>query len=234
MSVTVSRNTVLQFFASVLVECEVIKKPKTGLSIGIDVGVKTFLTGSDGLTIENPKYFRKNQAKLAKAQRNFSRKVKGSARRNKAKLKVARIHNNIANQRKDFIHKVTTKLVTDYDFIGIEDLNVAGMLKNRKLSKSISDVSFSEFFNVLSYKAAWNDKQVVKIGRFFASSKTCSCCGWKDADLTLSDRTFNCKACGLQKDRDANASINILEEALRVNSAIRTPSDCKTRQLLVA
>ena len=234
MSVTVSKNTAGQFFASVLVACEVVKKPKTGKVIGLDVGIKLFLTGSDGLSVENPQYFRKNQTKIAKAQRHFSRKVKGSVRRKKAKLKVARLHNTIANQRKDFIHKITTKIVTDYDFIGIEDLNVSGMVKNRKLAKTISDVSFAEFFAVLSYKAAWHDKQVVKVGRFFPSSKTCSCCGWKDTGLTLADRIFTCKACGMVKDRDLNASINILAEALRVNSAIRTQSESKTNQLKAA
>ena len=226
MSVTISKNKCGQFFASVLIECEVIKKVKTGKSVGLDIGIKTFLTSSDGNIVENPKFFRKNQAKLTKAQRNLSRKQKGSSRRNKAKLKVARIHNNISNQRKDFIHKETTKIITEYDFIGIEDLNVSGMIKNRKLSKSISDASFSEFYRVLSYKASWYGKDVVKVNRFYPSSKTCSHCGWKDAELTLSDRIFSCKSCCLEIDRDLNASITILEEALRVNSAIRTQSGC--------
>jgi len=186
------------------------------------------LSGSDGSTVENPKFFRESQAKLAKAQKNLSRKKKGSVRRKKAKLKVARIHNDVANQRKDFIHKETTKLINEFDFIGIEDLNVAGMVKNHCLAKSISDASFSEFYRVLNYKAAWHDKEVVKVNRFYPSSKTCSCCGWKDDDLTLSDRLFKCKACGLEIDRDLNASANILEEALRVNSAIRTQSEQKT------
>jgi putative transposase len=226
MSVTVSKNTCGQFFASVLVECEIIKKPKTGKQIGLDIGIKTFLTGSDGLTVENPTYFRENQAELKQAQQHLSRKKKGSVRRKKAKLKVARIHNNIANQRNDFIQQTTAKLIDEYDFIAIEDLNVAGMVKNRKLAKAISDASFAEFYAVLSYKAAWYGKEVVKVDRWFASSKTCSCCGWKNEKLTLSDRTFVCQSCGLEKDRDLNASENILKEALRVSSAIRTPSEC--------
>lgn len=145
-----------------------------------------------------------------------------------AKLKVARIHNDIVNKRKVFIHKETTKLINDYDFIGIEDSNVAGMVKNHCLAKSISDAAFSEFYQVLSYKANWYGKEVVKVDRWFASSKTCSCCGWKNDELTLADRIFECKACGLVLDRDLNASANILEEALRVNSAIRTQSGQKT------
>lgn len=228
MSVTVSKNPAGQYFASVLVETEVVKKEKTGQSIGLDIGLKTFLSGSNGITVETPNYFRKSQAKLKKAQRNMSRKKKGSVRRKKAKLKVARIHNSVANQRKHFIHTETLKLINNYDFIGIEDLNVSGMIKNHCLAKSISDASFSEFYNILGYKAAWYGKTIVKVDRWFASSKLCSHCGWKDTELKLSDRTFCCKACGLEIDRDLNASKNILEEALRVSSAIRTQSDCKT------
>jgi putative transposase len=228
MSVTVSKNTCGQFFASVLVEMEIAQKPKTGRKIGLDIGLKTFLTGNDGFTVENPTFFRESQAKLKHAQRQFSRKVKGSTRRKKAKLKVARVHNDITNQRKTFIQQITTQLIEAYDFIAIEDLNVSGMVKNRKLAKSISDASFSEFYATLSYKAAWYGKEVVKVDRWFASSKNCSCCGWKNEKLTLSDRTFNCPICGLSKNRDLNASENILQQALRVSSAIRTRSECQT------
>jgi len=237
MSVTVSKNKCGQFFASVLVECEVLPKPKTGKQIGLDIGLKMFLTGSDGIfTKPALQFLRESQAELKKAQRHLARKKKGSRRRMKAKFKVARIHNKIANQRKTYIHQVTAELVQQYDLIAIEDLNVAGMLKNHKLAKSISDASFSLFYNTLSYKAAWYGKEVVKIDRWFASSKTCSCCGWVDENLTLADRVFHCKACGLILDRDLNASRNILQEALRikeqkavgVNTAIRTPSECQT------
>ncbi len=228
MSVTVSKNSCHQFFASVLVELEIAQKPKTGRKIGLDIGLKTFLTGNDGFTVENPNFFRESQAKLKHAQRLFSRKVEGSVRRKKAKLKVARIHNNIANQRKTFIQQITTKLIDNYDFIAIEDLNIAGMVKNHKLSKSISDAAFSSVYATLSCKAGWYGKEVVKVDRWFASSKTCSCCGWKNENLTLSDRVFNCPICGLSKERDLNASENILKEALRVSSAIRTLSECQT------
>jgi len=237
MSVTISKNKCGQFFASVLVECEVLPKPKTGKQIGLDIGLKMFLTGSDGIfTAPALQFLRENQAELKKAQRHLSRKKKGSRRRMKAKFKVARIHNKIANQRKTYIHQVTAELVAEYDFIAIEDLNVAGMLKNHKLAKSISDASFSLFYNTWSYKAAWSGKEVVKVDRWFASSKTCSCCGWVDENLTLADRVFHCKACGLILDRDLNASRNILQEALRmkekavgVNTAQRTSSECQTK-----
>ncbi len=228
MSVTVSKNNCGQFFVSVLAEIDIAQKPKTGRKIGLDIGLKTFLTGSDGFTVENPTFFRESQAKLTHAQRQLSRKVKGSVRRKKAKLKVARIHNTIANQRKTFIQQITTQLIACYDFIAIEDLNVAGMMKNRKLAKSLSDAAFSEFYTTLSYKAAWYGKEVVKVDRWFASSKTCSCCGWKNEHLTLSDRVFHCQICGLSKDRDLNASENILQQALGVNSALRTQSEYQT------
>ena len=228
MSVTISKNKCGQFFASVLVECEITAKPKTGRFIGLDIGIKTFLTGSDGFTVENPQFFRESQAELKQAQRHLSRKKKGSSRRKKAKLNVARIHNKIANRRKHFIQEKTTEIINRYDFIGIEDLNVAGMVKNHKLAKSISDAAFTEFYSTLIYKAAWYGKEVVKVDRWFASSKICSCCGWKNENLTLSDRVFECLACGLKKDRDLNASENILKEALRVSNAQRTQSECQT------
>lgn len=230
MNVTVSKNKSNQFFASVLVEQEIILKPKTGKQIGIDVGLKTFLTGSDNLVIENPRYFRNNQAKLAKVQRRFSRKKKvlvddkkvDSIRRKKAKLKVARVSLKVANQRKDFMHKLTTRIVTDYDFIAIEDLNVSGMVKNHKLAKSISDASFSEFSRQLEYKCFWYGKHLIKVDSWFASSKICNHCGWKNKELSLGEGIWQCKSCLMKIDRDLNASKNILKEALRVNNAIRT------------
>ncbi len=231
MSVTVSKNACGQFFASVLVEMEMTQKPKTGQKIGLDIGLKTFLTGNDGFTVENPKFFRESQAKLKQAQRNLCRKIKGSTRYKKSKCVCARVHNDIVNQRKTFIQQITTQLIDSYDFIAIEDLNVSGMVKNRKLAKSISDASFSEFYATLSYKAAWYGKDVVKVDRWFASSKICSCCGWKNENLTLADRVFNCPICGLNKDRDLNASENILKEALRVSNAIRTPSECQSEMV---
>ena len=230
MNVTISKNLCNQFFASVLVETEISPLPNTGKSVGIDLGLKEFLIRSDGETVKNPRLFRDSQAKLKIAQRNLARKRKGSVRRRKAKLKVARIHNKIANCRKDFLHKETTKLVKEFDFIGIEDLNVSGMVKNHKLAKSISAASWSEFVRMLTYKALWYGKEVVKIGRFFASSKTCNCCGWKNVYLTLQNRIFNCRECGSSIDRDLNAAKNILKEALRIGNAIRTQSGSQPTQ----
>lgn len=230
MSVTVSKNKSNQFFASVLVEQEITYKPKTGKQIGIDVGLTTFVTGSDDLKIENPRYFRNNQAKLAKIQRRFSRKKKvlvgdnkvDSVRRKKSKLKVSRNYLKVVNQRKDFLHKITTKLVNDYDFISIETLNVSGMVKDQKHSKSILDASWSEFSRQLEYKCLWYGKQLIKVDQWFASSKICNQCGWKNKELNLEDRVFTCRVCLNSLDRDLNASKNILKEALSVDNAIRT------------
>jgi len=220
-SVTISKNASGQYFASILVKQEIKHFEKTNKSVGIDVGIKTYCVLSDGNSIENPKYFRNSQAKLKKAQRNLSRKKKGSSRYKKAKLKVARLHQKVFNQRDFFLHNITTNIVKNYDIIGIETLNVKGMVKNHKLSKSISDASFSKFKLMLDYKSIWYGKEVVKVGTFYPSSKTCSCCGNIKKDLTLKDRVYICESCGIIIDRDTNASLNIEKEALRVKSAIR-------------
>ena len=208
MSVTISKDSTGKYFASVLIETNIEQKQKTGLSIGIDVGLKEFATLSDGKVIANPKYFRNSQAELRKAQKRLNRKKKGSFRYTKCKIKVARIHKKIANQRNHFLHIVSSKIVNDYDLISIEDLNVKGMVKNRKLSKSISDASFSMFFSMLKYKCEWYGKELVKIDRFAPSSKTCSNCGSVKTELKLSERVYKCK-CGFEMDRDLNASKNI-------------------------
>jgi putative transposase len=221
MSVTISMTASKQLFASVLVKQEIEPLEKTEKTIGLDVGIKEFLVQSDGSAVTNPKYFRKNQAKLKRMQRRLNKKKKGSSRRKKAKLKVAKLHQKTANQRDFFLHNVSTSIVKNYDIIGIEDLNVAGMVKNHKLAKSISDASFSKFKLMLEYKANWYGKKVVKIDTFFPSSKTCSSCGAIKQDLTLKDRVYECACCGLSMDRDHNAAINIKNEALRVSNAIR-------------
>lgn len=217
MSVTVSKDTTGKYFASILVETEIKQLEKIGKSIGIDVGVKEFATLSDGLVINNPHYFRDSQSKLKKAQRRLSRKKKGSSRYKKCKRKVAVIHKKIANQRDHFLHNASTFIVKNFDVISIEDLNVAGMIKNRKLSKSISDVSFSKFFSMLDYKCKWYGKTLVKIPRFAPSSMTCSNCGTVKKELKLSERTYHCESCGFEMDRDLNAAKNI--EAIGVEIA---------------
>ncbi len=209
LSCTISMNCCGQYFVSILVDVVIPNKGKTGKSVGIDLGLKSFATLSDGVVIDNIKFFREKQSEIAKIQRHLSRKNKGSNRHRKNKIKIARLYNKIANKRNNFLHNVTTSLVNNYDVICIEDLNVSGMLSNHKLAKAISDTSFSMFRSMLEYKCNWYGKELVVIDRFYPSSKTCSKCGWKKEDLTLSDRVFKCENCGIEIDRNLNAAINI-------------------------
>jgi len=188
------------------------QKIEKNKSIGIDVGVKSFLTTSSGLKIDNLKLTKKYSTKLAKAQRKLSRKQKDSNNREKQRIKVAKIHEKIANTRKDFLHKVTAKLTNDSQVstIFIEDLNISGMLKNRCLAKSIQDCSWSEFYKQLEYKCLWKGINLIRIGRFDPSSKICSNCGVVHNNLTLGDRVWTCESCGTAHDRDLNAAKNIL------------------------
>ena len=222
ISCTVSKNRTDQYFVSVLVEIEQCYKKETGKAVGVDLGIKTLATFSDGTIVDNPHFLCENQAKLKRMQRHLSRKKLGSNRRKKCRLKVARLHRKIANKRSWYMHNMTTMLVNNYDIICIEDLNTSGMLKNHHLAGSVSDASFSIFRSQLEYKCKWYGKELVVIDRFYPSSKTCSRCGWKSMDLKLSDRTFVCKDCGLEIDRDLNAAINI--QSVGVEAAKRTQS----------
>jgi putative transposase len=209
---TLSKNPSGQYFATILVETnENIVHPKPiheETTIGIDLGLKEFLITSNGDKIDNPKHFKNTQKKLAKAQRKISRKEKGSNNRNKQRIKVAKIHQKIVNQRSDFQHKLSSKLISENQTICLEDLNVKGMMKNRKLSKAIGDVSWSSFTNMLFYKALWYGTNLISIGRFDPSTKLCSECGVLNNNLTLKDRIWICD-CGAKHDRDVNAAINI-------------------------
>ena len=211
-TVTVSRNSVGRYFVSILVDND-IPLPEKALinestAVGIDVGIKHFATLSTGEKIDNPKYYEKSQKKLAVLQRRVSKKVKGSNRHKKAKLRVAKLHYKITNQRKDFTNKLSTKIVRENQSVIIEDLNVAGMLQNHCLAKSISSVSWSEFFSQLQYKCDWYGKNLIRIGRFEPSSRLCTC-GVKNTELKLSDRKWTCKSCGVTHDRDLLAANNI-------------------------
>ena len=209
LSCTISMNCCGQYFVSILVDTEIKHKEKTGKSVGIDLGLKSFAVLSDGTVIDNVKFFREKQSEITKIQRRLSRKIKGSNRYRKNKTRIVRLHNKVTNRRKDFLHNVTTYLVNNYDVICIEDLNVSGMLSNHKLAKAISDTSFHQFRSILEYKCRWYGKELSVIDRFYPSSKTCSKCGWKKDNLTLSDRIFKCENCGIEIDRDLNAAINI-------------------------
>ena len=214
LSVTISKNPSREYYISILIEQEIKHKPKTNREVGIDLGVKTFSTQSDGIEICNPKYFSKNQAKLKRLQQHFSRKQKGSKRKDKCRIKIAKLHQKITNQRDWFLHNYSTYLIKNYDNIYIEDLDVKGLLEKKQLSKEISDVSWSKFFQMLEYKADWYGKVVVKVDRYYASSKTCSC-GIKNYNLKLSDRVWTCLSCNSVNQRDLLAAQNILKEGRR-------------------
>ena len=201
-----------RWYASLTVERDdtsVTRKAPKGGAVGVDLGVKTLATLSDGTVIENPRYLRKSERKLKKAQQELSRKTKGSNRSAKAKATVARIHARVTNQRLDAMHKLTTRLAETFSDISIEDLHVAGMVKNHRLAKSIADAAFGEFRRQLEYKTARTGARLHIVDRWYRSSKTCSKCGSVKAKLSLSERTYRCDSCGLVLDRDLNAAINI-------------------------
>ena len=212
----VKRMTISQragrWYASLTVEREdkPVASPPKGGSVGVDLGVKTLATLSDGTVIKNPRYLRKSERKLKKAQQALSGKTKGSNRRAKAKAKVARIHAHVANRRSDAMHKLTTRLTRKYSDISIEDLHVAGMVKNHHLAKSIMDAAFGEFRRQLEYKTTRAGARLHVVDRWYRSSKTCSGCGGVKAKLSLSERTYRCDSCGLVLDRDLNAAINLM------------------------
>jgi putative transposase len=218
-SATVSRTPTGKYYISILTEQEPTKHlPKTCKNIGIDLGIKDFAITSEGQRYINPKFLYKFQRQLKTAQQHLSRKVKGSKSREQARKKVARIHEKITNSRNDMQHKVSMSLIRKYDMIALEDLNVKGMVKNHCLAKAISDAAWSGFVTKLTYKAQWYGKQVIKIDRFFPSSKTCSDCGHIKESLDLSERSWTC-VCGSRHDRDVNASKNILKRALVIQSS---------------
>jgi len=221
---TISMTATGKFFISILVEDEK-ETPKKELfgydsTMGLDVGIKDFVTMSDGTKVGNPKFLKSSLQRLKVLQRRVSRKKKGSKNRDRARQAVALQHEMITNQRKDFLHKLTTKLVSENQAIAIETLNVTGMMKNHCLAQAIGDVSWSEFFRQLEYKCEWYGKTLLRIGRFEPSSKICSVCGSINHDLKLSDREWTCINCGSLHDRDVNASINIKKFALQSQNLI--------------
>lgn len=208
-----------KYYVSIFTEQEVEDLPKTNKQVGIDLGLKDFVITSDNKKFKNNRYTKKYAKQLKKAQQHLSRKQKGSNGFEKQKLKVAKIHEKIASCRLDTLHKVSIELVKNYDLISVEDLNVKGMIKNHKLSKHIADASWGNFVTLLQYKCDWYGKELVKINRFYPSSKTCGDCGWINQELKLSDREWTCNSCAVIHDRDVNASKNILKEGLKNISA---------------
>ena len=215
--VTISKTPSNKYFISFNVECEYDILPKNNNAVGIDLGIKDLLITSDGEVINNEKLTYKYEKKLAKLQRQFARKKKGSNNWNKQRIKIARLHEKITNIRKDNLHKISYTLVKENQFIFSEDLNIKGMVKNHNLAKSIHDCSWYELTRQISYKSEWNGRIYKKVNRYFPSSQLCNICNYKNTDTkNLSVRFWTCPQCGTLHDRDKNASINILNEGLRM------------------
>ena len=220
LSATIRKKGSGKYYVSLLVETTVDALPKTGKNCGIDVGLTDFAITSSGAKYWNPKFFRTLEESLAKEQRILARRQKFSNNWHKQRIKVSRIHERIANARDDYLHKVSTEIVKNYDIIGIEDLAVSNLLKNRKLSKCIAEASWSRFRTLLEYKAKWYGKEVIVVAKNFPSSQQCSTCGAKNkAVKDLAVRTWTCQTCGSVHHRDLNASKNLEAEALRLRTA---------------
>ena len=221
-SITIIKDNLDNYYASILVEESIDALQPSTNWVGIDLGIKTYATCSNGEKIDNPKTFEKYEKKLATVQKKFSKKVKGSKNWYKQKKRVNKIYQKITNIRKDFLHKLSTKLINENQVICLEDLNVQGMVKNHKLSKAIQSCSWSTFVNFLEYKAEWYGRTIVRIDPWYPSSKLCSCCGHKLEKLDLDQRSWVCSSCHSENDRDLNASINILQEGIRLLGSVGT------------
>lgn len=220
--VTVSKTPTNEYYVSITCEVEHVSYKKTGSEIGIDTGIKDLAILSDGTKYDNIRPLKTRIKELKYNQRQLSKKQKGSKSRKKQQKKLASVHQKVKNVRKDYLHKVSTEIIKSHDVICIEDLAVKNMMKNHKLAQALADVSLGTFYTMLTYKANWNDKTIVKIDRFFPSSKTCSNCDHVHQDLTLKDREWTCTNCNTQHDRDHNAAINIKRQGLNILSGSGT------------
>ena len=223
-TVTISKAPTDNYFASILCDVEAVDSKHDGdKTLGIDLGIKDFAIVHDGeqaTKYSNPKHLKRHEKNLARKQKKLARKVKASKSRQKAKKLVAKVHERVSNSRQDFLHKLSRKLVDESQLIIVENLNVKGMVRNHKLSKSISDVGWGMFVNFLDYKLKHKEGQLVEIGRFFPSSKTCSCCSHVLDELPLDIREWDCPACNAHHDRDENAAKNIRSQGIRIKNSL--------------
>ena len=214
-SVTLTKTSTEKYYLSILIDYNINQKQKLDTVIGLDLGIKDFIVDSNRNRYENKHFYKNQEKKLKKLQRQLSKKQKGSNNRNKLKIKLAKVHEKISNQRNTYLHQITSKLVNENQIICIEDLNVKGMMSNHKLAKSIQELSLYEFRRQLEYKCNWYGRRLVIINKFYPSSKTCHNCGYIYKDLKLSEREWICPHCGKLIDRDYNASLNILNNGLK-------------------
>ena len=214
-SVTLIKTSTEKYYLSILIDYNIKQKYKLNTTIGLDLGIKDFIVDSNENRYENKHFYKNQEKKLKKLQKQLNKKQSGSNNRNKARIKLAKIHEKIKNQRLYYLHQITSKIVNENQIICIEDLNVSGMMSNHKLAKSISDLSFYEFRRQLEYKCRWYGRQLIIIDRFYPSSKTCHNCGHIYKDLKLSQREWICPHCKSLIDRDYNAAQNILDEGLK-------------------
>lgn len=217
-SITLIKTKSNNYYASILIDGDLLRTVETPInnSVGIDLGIKSLLTLSNGEVIETPKWLTNNQRRIKKLQKQLSKKVKGSNNRNKTRIRLAKLYERIKNQKQDFLHNLTTKIINENQIIILEDLNVSGMLKNSRLSKYVQALGLYEIRRQLEYKSNWYGRDLVFVSRWYPSSKICSCCGHKKETLKLSERVYKCEQCCNVIDRDYNASINIEREGLRL------------------
>lgn len=230
-SVTISKNASGKYFASIQGEFEIPEKESTGEIIGVDLGIKSLLIDSNGAEIKNERFLKKALKKIKYEQRQLSKKKKGSNSRNKQRKVLAKQYQKVTDQRNNYLHQVSTKLINDNQVIVLEDLAVKNMVKNHKLAQAISDVSWGSLVSTLKYKAIWYNRQVIQIDRFYPSSKTCSHCHHLMSSMDLSIREWVCPSCGTHHDRDVNAAKNILRQGLNIMSGLGTKSDTKQKRM---
>ncbi len=230
-SVSITKNASGKYFASIQGKFEIDEKESTGEIIGVDLGIKTLLVDSNGTEIENERFLKKHLKKLKYLQRQHSKKKKGSKSRERSRIKLAVEYQKVTDQRNNYLHQVSTKLINENQVIVLEDLAVMNMVKNHKLAQAISDVSWGSLVSMLKYKATWYNRQVIQVDRFYPSSKTCSHCHHLMPSMDLSVREWTCPSCGSHHDRDVNAAKNILRQGLNIMSGLGTKSDTKQKRM---